>query len=173
MSKDSLRDKIIAWLIDEDHEVKSEPIPPGAPLEWVLGVTAKIPPVVAKIIIQQPSTKRDRIVMTLGVMVSPEHASRLEALRPSERLSIFSDILTTLYSMCPDCVVVVQPSPAEPQNIIITRILYEEEVTRALVSDSVRVLVNALSMISTTLNARLEMVPKPPRRDEAYTSGFM
>lgn len=174
MAENALREKIISWLIDEDHEVKSEPIPPGAPIEWVLRVTAKIPPITANITVQQPSTKKDRIVMTLGVMVSPEHRNRLNDLRPVERIGVFSDVLKMIYSICPDCVVIVQPSLVDPQNIIVSKILYHEEVTRVIVAGNVRRLVNILSMISTVLNARLNVTPKQARRrDEGFPTSFM
>ncbi|MCE4618570.1 MAG: DUF2299 family protein [Desulfurococcales archaeon] len=173
MDKDALRDKIVSWLIDEDHEVKSEPIPPGAPLEWVLSVTAKVPPVIAKIIVQQPSTKKDRIIMTLGVMVSAEHRNKLNSLKPADRISVFSEIIKTIYSICPDCVVVIQPSPVDAQNIIVTKILYHEELNRVVVASNIRKLVNILSVISTILNANLGITPKPQKRDEGFPTSFM
>lgn len=173
MNNTSIRDKIIGWLVDEDHEVKSEPVPPGAPLEWVLSVTAKVPPVIAKVVVQQPSTKKDRIIMTLGVMVSSEHRELLARLKPEKRMRVVAEVLKTVYNLCPDCVVVVQPSYIDPQNIIVTRILYHEELSRSAVAGGVRVLVNVLAMISTVLNAELGVVAGHTRKDEGFPTSFM
>ncbi len=169
--KENLRDKILAWLVDEDYEVKSETLPAEAPIEWALGVTVKAP-IQVKLIVQQAKTKKDRIAVTLGVLVSPVHREALEERGPSETLRIMSRVIEAIIHACPDCLVLVQPSPAQPQNIVITRILYEEEVNRASLTRTIRVLVNAYLLIITVMNGELGIIPQR-RRDTGTTPSFM
>ncbi len=161
-----IREKIIAWLVDEDHEVKVETPPKGAPIEWVLKVTAKIPPVLARVVIQQPSNKKDRIVVTLGVVVSPQHRDALSKLSLPKRQEVIHKILVDAYKLCPDCVIVVQPNYIDPQSIVITDIIYVDELTKPRLSSSIRKMTNMLAIISAGFNAYLEVIPSESRRGE-------
>ncbi len=162
----SIREKIIAWLVDEGHEVQGETPPKEAPVEWILRVTAKIPPVVARIVIQQPSTAKDRIVLTLGVVVSPEHRSALSALSPVDRQEIVYNIIRDAYLICPDCIIIVQPDYINTQNIVITEVIYHEELSKPRLTGSIRKLANLLALISAGFNAHLRVVPKARSEDK-------
>ncbi len=168
---ESLREKIIAWLVDEDHEVKADAVPKGAPIEWILRVTVKVP-VTVKILVQQPTAKKDRIVLSMGVVVSPSHREALMNLPKEERLRIMASIIEALTCLCPDCVVIVQPNPIDPQNVVVTSVVYTEGLTKAVLASRIRVLVNAFSILSTKLNAALGTVPGE-KREPAQPTSFM
>ncbi len=164
-----LKDKIVSWMLDEDHDVSKESVPPEAPVEWVIGVTVKAP-VRVKLLIQQPKAKRDRIAVTLGVLVSPVHQQALADRGQQETVRIMARILEDLMLLCPDCLILVQPSLTTPQNIVLTKILYEEEVTRAKLTATVRMLVNAYILLITVMNSELGVTPKRRGEDQSSPS---
>ncbi len=170
---ENVREKIIAWLIDEDHEVKSDTPPKGAPIDWILKVTAKVPPVIARIVIQQPSNKRDRIIATLGVVVSPQHREKLMSLTPGERQEIVYRILNMAYQICSECVIMVQPSFIDPQSIVITEVIYHEELSRPRITASIRKLANLLGIISAGFNAYLHLVPEKSKEEGGHPPSFI
>lgn len=145
---------ILAWLVDEDYEVKSERVPANAPVEWVLGVTVRAP-VQVKLLVQKPKEKADRIAVTLGVLVSPAHKEALEAKGSLEAFRITGRIAEAVLSLCPDCIFIVQPAPSKPENIVVTKILYEEELSRPLLASTIRMLVNTYILIITIMNSEL------------------
>ncbi len=145
---------ILNWLLEEDYEVKAERIPPEAPIEWVLGVTVRAP-VQVKLLVQKPKEKADRIAVTLGVLVSPAHKEALASRGPIETFRVMGRIAEAILSLCPDCIFIVQPAPTKPENIVVTRILYAEELTRALLAKTARILVNSYILIITIMNSEL------------------
>ncbi len=145
---------ILSWLVDEDYEVKAERVPPEAPIEWVLGVTVRAP-VQVKLLVQKPKEKADRIAVTLGVIVSPAHKEALASRGPLESFKIMGRVAEAILSLCPDCIFIVQPSPAKPENIVVTKILYGEELSRTLIAKTIRILVNAYILIITIMNSEL------------------
>ena len=165
-----LREKIIAWLVDEDHDVKSESPPPGAPVDWLVRVSVKAP-VKVNILVQQPSTKKDRIVLSLGVAISEVHRRELSKLGERERILIISDIYRDVLLMCPDCVTIVQPSFSDPQGIAVSKIIYHEGLTREVLASSVRVLMNIFADIVAILNARLGITGE--KRGKSEDLGFI
>ncbi|MCE4612855.1 MAG: DUF2299 domain-containing protein [Desulfurococcales archaeon] len=167
---DNYKEKIAAWLIDEDLEVKSEPIPTGAPIEWALRVSVKAP-VRVSLVLQQPSTKKDRIVATMGATLSDVHRRELFSLPEARRVEIVTEIFNTLISMCPDCLVFVQPSFSNPTAIAITKIIYHETLSRDSIASTVRLLANAFAVIVSLLNSRLKTAARPER--EGVEAGFM
>ncbi|MEB3860466.1 MAG: DUF2299 domain-containing protein [Desulfurococcales archaeon] len=167
---DNYKEKIAAWLIDEDLEVRSEPIPAGAPIEWALRVSVKAP-IRVSLVLQQPSSKRDRIVATMGATLSDVHRRELLALPEYRRVEIVSEIFNTLISMCPDCLVFVQPSFSNPTAIAITKIIYHENLSRDSIASTVRVLANAFAVIVSLLNARLKTGTRPSKG--VAEEGFM
>lgn len=165
------REKIIAWLVDEDHEVKVEPVPKEAPLEWVLKVTVKAPFKV-NLLIQQPETKKDRIVVSMGIAIADAHKKALGKLSLTARTEIMTEIYRSLVTMCPDCIIIIQPNLSDPQGIAINRIIYHESLTREAVASTIRVMANSFAVIVSILNAKLGITPE--RRPERRTDvGFM
>ena len=165
------REKIIAWLVDEDHEVKSESPPPGAPVEWLVKVTVKAP-IRVNVLVQQPSSKKDRIVISLGIALSDVHRRELMKLEERERVRIVAEIYSDVLKMCPDCVSIVQPSLNEPQGIAVSRIIYHESLTRESVASTVRVFMNIFANIVASLNARLGTTGME-RREKREDLGFI
>jgi len=165
-------DKIIAWLLDEDHEVSKEQPPEGAPVEWLLGVNIKMP-VRVKILVQKTKMKRDRIAATLGVLISPTHKRTLEEKGPAATAAIMTRILESLIHTCPDCIVVVQPNPASPENIVVTKIIYEEELSRAKLASTMRVLTNAYLLIITVMNSELGSTGPAKKRDGSHPPSIL
>ena len=169
----SIKDKLVQWLVDEGLEVKSEPVPKEAPVEWVIRVTARIPPTIANILIQQPSGKDNQIIFTLGIMISPEHKSKFNMLTEEKRMIVIAEVLKVAYTICPECIIIVQPTPITAQNLLITKIAYHEELNRVVVANTIRKLANLLSLISAILNAELGVIPKPKTDESRYPTSFM
>ncbi len=160
----AVRDEILGWLADEDFEVKLETPPPNAPVEWVIKATSKIP-LKANLIIQQPKTKSDRIVVTLGVMVAEHHKKGLKELKPEERASLIYDLIGKLQSLCPECLVIAQPNPLAPESIVFTKIIYLENLSRQGFLDSIRVLVNMFSLVVMALSSKFGPFGPEQKRD--------
>ncbi|MEB3806731.1 MAG: DUF2299 family protein [Desulfurococcales archaeon] len=170
---DTIKDKIVQWLLDEGLEVKSEMVPREAPVEWVLRVVARIPPTIAHILIQQPAAKKDQLVFTLGILISPDHKAKYDALDSEDKIKVITEVLKTAYGICPECIIVIQPDLINAKNILITKIAYHEKLDRALVADTIRKLSNILALISAVLNAELKVLPKPRKDESGYPTSFM
>ncbi len=168
----STREKIVSWLADEDFEVHIESPPPGTPFEWVVRATSKIP-VKANVIIQQPKEKKDRVVVTLGVMISDYHRSKMRTLDDLERASISFEIYRDLITVCPDCLVLIQQNIADPESIVITRILYEEQIDRPTIVNTVKMLVNMFSMLVLKLTSRFGPLQQSKREPSPDTLGYI
>ena len=158
----TIRDKIVSWLVDEDHEVKTEAPPKNIPVEWIVKVTVKVP-VRVNILIQQPSLKRDRIIVQLNVAVSPQHREKLMRMEPLERARIIHGLLESLAHLCPDCIIIAIPKILEPNAFTVSRVLYTEEISRSLLANTIRVLVNAFSIIVGRFNVDLGTVTTSTR----------
>jgi len=164
------REKIIAWLVDEDHEVKSESPPQGAPVDWLIKITVKAP-IRVNVLVQQPSAKKDRVVVSLGVALSDIHRRELMGLNEKDRVRIVSDIYNDVLKMCPDCITIVQPNFTEPQGIAVSKIIYHESLTRESIASTIRVFMNIFAGIVATLNARLGITGE--RRGKREDLGFI
>lgn len=155
---------VMGWLADEDFEVHLETPPQGAPVNWIIRAVSKIP-VKANIILQEPREKPDRLVITLGVMVSDYHKAKMGELNDSERAILSYEILESLLSLCPDCLILLQPSLTDLQSIVITKILYEEEITRANLLSTVKTVVNMFSLLVLKLTSRFGPFNQPGKRE--------
>jgi len=149
-----VRDKIVAWLVDEDHEVKAEAPPKQLPLEWVVRVTVKLP-LKVNIIVQQPTAKRDRILVQLNVAVSQKHKEKLDSLSTEERAKLVYSLLESLSHLCPDCVILAIPSLVQPNAFSVSRVIYHDELSRPLLANTIRTLVNAFAIIVGKFNVEL------------------
>ncbi len=167
-----LRDKILGWLADEDYEVKIDAPPPNAPIEWIIKATSKVP-LRANIIIQQPKTKKDRIVITLGVMISDHHKRGLKNLKVQERAEIIYNLLSDLQSICPECLILAQPSYLEPESFVFTKIIYYESLERQGFLDSIRKLVNMFSMLVIGLSSKFGPFKQAQKRSDYENMGYI
>jgi hypothetical protein len=162
LGEEDIRSRLLSWLVDEGHEVKSAEVPPQAPLEWSMLVTVKAP-LRVNIVVQKP-VRAEKIALTMGVKLSPQHQAAYNALPEKERALIRSGLVESLLHMCPSCIVIPQPpAPASLEGIAVTREvpLYtlpadpSMVVFRREVSETVRLLANAYQLIVEVLNSRL------------------
>ncbi|MFZ8792997.1 MAG: DUF2299 family protein [Acidilobaceae archaeon] len=151
---ESGRDKILSWLLEEGLEVRVEPVPPGVPVEWV--VLVQIPGVVkVNVAIQQPRGRVDVIVVSLGVMIGPEHRELITRLGREDRLILASGILRDLIMVCSDCAIAVQPSLEDPQFINVTKLVYASSLSRESLMSVLRLMANMFTLIVTDINSSL------------------
>jgi len=168
-----VRDKIVAWLVDEDHEVRAETPPKQLPLEWVLKVTVKVP-LRVNLIIQQPTAKRDRIIVQLNVAISPQHKEKMAQLDAKARARLIHGILESLAHLCPECLVIAIPNPLDPTAFSVSRVIYEEELSRPLLANTVRTMVNAFAVIVGRFNVELGTVePGKEKRSPSEPPSFI
>ena len=155
-----IKERIIAWLADEGVEVKTAPVPPGAPIEWNLLATIQAP-LPVKVNIQKKSGM-PKLAFIMGVAFSKEHLELIMSLDPPERRGLIAGIIKDLLLLCPDCVVVTRPPNIEQaSSIIVTReILADDERLRSEVSRTLRILANSFMYVILTLTARFGPAPR-------------
>ncbi len=151
-----LKEKILAWLVEDGYEVTQEMPPKEAPLDWVLKVGVKAPFRVT-IIIQKARNKRGEVALTLGVVVSDYHQRALQALPTRDRVRVLSGLYQDLLVMCPKCITIFQPNIMNAKTIAVTRIVYNLDGKQELL-DSLRTLTNMFGYIVIKLNNDLGIV---------------
>jgi len=144
--------RILSWLAEE-FDVASEPVPQSLPLEWALRVTTRGPTKVSAVV--QKAKGKEYIAVTLGIGVSDFHRSRMAGLAREERLSLIREVQRDVLCLCPSCIVALQVNDDILQNVLVTRILYLEGLTRQALMDSVKTVINVVPIVSSTLIARL------------------
>jgi hypothetical protein len=148
------RDRILLWLAEEGLEVKVEQVPPGVPVEWV--VLVQIPGVVrVNVAIQQPKGRVDVIVVSLGVMVGPEHRDSMLKLSREDRIVLASDVMRDLIMVCGDCAIAIQPSLEDPQFINVSKLAYTSSLTKEGLMSMLRLMANIFTLIVTDINSAL------------------
>ncbi len=174
MSGDDLKSKLLSWLVDEGHEVKGVEAPPQAPVEWSMLVTVKAP-LRVNIVVQKP-VRVEKLALTMGVKLSPQHQSAFNALPEQERALLRAAMVEGVLAICPTCIVIPQPpAPASLEGIAVTREvpLYMLTADPAMVllrreiSESVRILANTYQLIVEMLNSRLG-APRHPQADTMH-----
>ncbi len=153
-----VKERVIAWLAEEDFEVKVETPPKEAPIEWAVRATSKVPAVV-NIIVQQPRGKEDQLVLSLGVTVSEQHYRGLMRLKETDRAKLVYETLRDLTTLCPDCIIILQPSLIDLQRLIITKVLYTSSLDREKLMNSMRTLINMFGILSFKLSSSLGVIP--------------
>lgn len=150
----SLKDDVIRWLKDEDLEVDEMPVPQGAPVEWILNAVVKAP---MRVIlgVQKPKAKFDRLVMSMVVKIAEQHKAALNSLEQRERLKLMTRLLGTVTSLCPTCVIVFQPQLDNPDTIVVSKVLYDDEFQPSVIGNSVRLLVNEYAAIVSFFNSEV------------------
>ncbi len=160
--------EISSWLLSEGFRVeKLEPLP-RLKVAWGLNVYTP-PPLVVNIKIFQPAGHEDRIVLLLGVNISPDHQRELNKLDDSERYRFMSKMLLDIIHLCPDCKFAIQPNMMSPKTIIVSKTLYYEELSRPkLVNEIVR-LVNVFMAINANLWIKFPHPLRKPQTTTTYT----
>ena len=155
---EGLRDKILSWIAEDEFNASIESPPPGAPLDWVIRATSHVP-VQANVIVQKPKGKDNIVIVSLGVVVSDHHYRRLLEMKEKERARAVFELIRSLNLMCPDCIVIIQPSIVDVQRILVTRALYTESLTREKLLSTIRIMVNMFALISLDLTTRFGPLP--------------
>ena len=158
MPGEDLREKVLSWLAEE-FEVSTEQPPTAAPLDWVLKVSTRGPLKIT--MVAQKPRGREALVFTLGLALHPRHREMLGGLPERERVEFSSELLKTLYTMCPDCVIAAQPSIPQLNAILVTKILYLEEAGRAEVLKAARTLANMAVVAMIHFNSRFGAAQQP------------
>jgi hypothetical protein len=118
---------ISKWLVEESFTIRRLEAPPEAKILWGLDVfTPGQPSVNFKII--NPADKPDRVLIVLGIGISPDHRRELDKLKQTEKLKVISNILGKALSVCIDCQITVQPNMIDPQALSILLALFNEEI---------------------------------------------
>ncbi len=149
-----LKEDVIRWLRDEDVDVEEVPVPQGVPVDWALNATVKAP-LRVMIGVQKPRAKGDRLVLSMIVKVADQHRAFLMAMQDRERARAMSDLLQRLVYVCPHCIVVFQPTVEAPDTIVVTRVLYDDEIGPSGIGNSLRVLVNEYAVIVSFFNSQV------------------
>jgi len=151
---DELRDKILAWLVEEGYEVQSTQAPPNAPVDWGLLVRVKAP-ILVNINVQK-MRGQEKLAIVMGVRMSPAHLNAFKSKPPMERVSIVASVVGDALKMCPLCIVVHQPpNPQEAEAFIVSREIPLWLLDRRTLAEAVRVLANIYQVIVIGLTSKL------------------
>ncbi|MCE4617746.1 MAG: DUF2299 family protein [Desulfurococcales archaeon] len=151
---ESIKSKITEWLIEEGFEVKKMPVPPKAKLRWGLEALTP-PPIRIKLNILSIPQRDDVVFFRLPVSLSDTHQKAYSKLDKQERIRLYFELYRSLLTMCPKCHVILAPNPTDLKNIMVSRMLFLDNVTRQSLSDTMTMLMNSFIVISAVLNANL------------------
>lgn len=164
---DGLKSRVISWLAEE-FDVSSEPVPRNAPLEWVVKAYTK-GPAKAVVVVQKPQGK-DAVVLTLGVGVHEKHLEGLRRLSPEVRRMIMLEVHRGAVAACPVCAIMLQVDGDILRSVMATRVIYLDSLTRQELLDSIKMLLNVLALVSSTLITKLG---SPGGARVRHEQGFM
>ena len=169
----SLQDLITKWLVEESFVVSRLETPPEARVMWSLGVSTPGTPGV-KFTVFLPVDRQDRVVVAMGIAISPEHRGEIEKLKPAERVRVMHSILSKALMVCSDCKIAVQPSILDPQTIGINVEVFEEEVVKYGKPYFVKLLTRFLNAYLAIVSGFNEWFPVvPPGIKEKESRPFM
>jgi hypothetical protein len=153
-----IKDVISKWLLEESYTISNlEGV--GVPgIAWGLSVSTPGAPGV-KFSIISPSDKRDRIVLVLGVVISPEHRKELEKLSVNERVRLLHTILLKALTVCSDCKIAVKPAISDPQAIIINLEVFNDEIEKYGKSHFMRTLYRLINTYLAVVSGFNEWIP--------------
>ncbi len=164
-----IKELITNWLVDEGFEVKNLDSLPPIEMVWGLDVFTP-PPLKVNLKIFKPGDRRDRVILLLGVGISPEHLSKLSRLKPEDRLRFTSKLLRRILSVCNTCNVAIQPNPVEPQALTVALTMFDRDISedsKPVFLERITLLVNAFLTIVSTFN---EDFPALPGKEEGFRS---
>lgn len=148
------RDTILVWLAEEGLEAKVEPVPPGMAIEWAISTFIPGPQRIG-MMVQRLGGGRKYVIVSMGVMVSPEHREELMKMSPQERALLSGQILRDVLALCPDCSVALFPSLDDLQTINVASFIHESSLNRESLMRSIRVLANIFMLIVAEINVTL------------------
>lgn len=148
------RDMILIWLAEEGLEAKVEPVPPGVAIEWAVSTFIPGPQRIG-MMVQKPSGNRKYLVVSIGIMMSPEHREDVMKMSQQERALLFGQILRDVLMLCPDCSVALFPSLDDVQTINVASFIHEDNLSRESLMRSIRVLANVFMLIVAEINLAL------------------
>ncbi|MEM1529286.1 MAG: DUF2299 family protein [Desulfurococcaceae archaeon] len=167
----SLRDLITKWLIEEAFAISKLDAPPEARVAWSIGVSTPGAPGV-RFSVLSPADRQDRVILAMGIAISPEHRSELERSKPTERVRAMHSILSKALAVCIDCKIAVQPSIVDPQSITINVEVFEEEIVKYGKPYFMRLLTRFLNTYLAIVSGFNEWFPviQPSTRGKESTS---
>jgi hypothetical protein len=124
-----VKEVISRWLLEESYTISNLEGVSVPGVEWGLAVSTQAPPGV-KFSVISPSDKRDRVILVLGVVISPEHRRELEKLSVNERVRLLHTILSKALMVCSDCKIAVKPAISDPQAIVINLEVFNDEIEK-------------------------------------------
>ncbi|MEM0325412.1 MAG: DUF2299 family protein [Desulfurococcaceae archaeon] len=158
-----LKDLLSKWLIEENFIVTQLDTTTLPRANWGLNVATPGAPGV-KFAVISPADKPDRVVLVIGIAISPEHRAELEKLKQTERIKVMHSILSRALMVCNDCKVSVQPSIINPHTITINLEIFGEEIEahrKPLFIKQVVKLINTYLTIVSGFNEWFPVVPQP------------
>jgi hypothetical protein len=156
-----LKDDVIRWLKEEEIDSEEVPVPPGAPVEWALNATVKAP-LKVMIGVQKPKTKVDRLVLSMIVKVAEQHRSALMSMSEKERAKLMNRLLSNVTSLCPSCIIVFQPQLDIPDTIVVSKVIYDDDIGPMSLGESARTLVNEYVIIVSFFNSEVAKADQGP-----------
>lgn len=160
--------QISSWLLSEGFRIeKLEPLP-GLKISWGFNVYTP-PPLVVNVKVFQPQGQEDKVILLLGVNISPDHQRELSKLDDNERYKFMSKMLLDIIHLCPECKFVIQPNMLSPKAIIISRTLFCNDLTKSKLIDEVVRLVNVFIAINANLWMKFPHPPRKPPSPATYT----
>lgn len=158
---DSIKDRISKWLLDEKFLVTQVDTAAVKGIAWGLNVSTP-PPLNVKFAVLIPADMQDKVVLAMGIAISPEHKAELEKLKQTERVKVVHSVLSRALIVCNDCKISVQPTLVDPATIVINLELYKEELEshgKPLFMKSVIKLINTYLAIVSAFNEWFPIIP--------------
>jgi len=166
-----VKELITSWLIEEGFEVKKLPPTPQVRFTWGLDLYTP-PPLRVNIKVFKPEERQDRVIILLGVGVSPEHQQALSKLKPEERLKFSSKLLYRLITVCNICSVAIQPNPVDIKGVSVAMTFFDSEVNnnfKPRLLNMLMTMVNSFLLIVSTFNEAFPVVSGGVREKSTTT----
>jgi len=167
-----IKELITNWLVEEGFEVKNLGSLPPIQIAWGLDVFTP-PPLKVNLKVFKPKGREDRIIILLGVGVSPAHAKKLAKLKPEGRLRFSSKLLGRVLSVCNICNVAIQPNPVEIQAITVALTVFDSRIkedSKPEFLERITLVVNAFLEIISTFNEEFPTLPEAEGKEESTTT---
>lgn len=171
-SGQAVRDAVMRWLLDEGFEVRKLEALQGAKLVWGLDAFTP-PPLRVNMKVFQPERPKDKVVIMLGVKVSPEHLAELSNLDRADRVRFSSRLLLRILSVCRTCGVAFQPNLVDFRAITVVKAIYLDRLDRTAFMEATLTLLNTFLTIIATFNEAFPRLTKGLVGEERRPSTHM